>query len=131
MRIGVVLASLKKDIETDPEIQKYVSSIVLQSRLKTAPSAFKKMVKGAKRRDELFDLLGLRIIITERQDDDFEDDDCDGEDVQVDITDDEKVTSSKNDDNDDDMMTVAPSSAKQFREKQAIYRMEVLLNRSS
>ena len=100
MRIGVVLASLKKDIETDPEIQKYVSSIVLQSRLKTAPSAFKKMVKGAKRRDELFDLLGLRIIITERQDDDFEDDDCDGEDVQVDITDDEKVTSSKNDDND-------------------------------
>ena len=131
MRIGVVLASLKKDIETDPEIQKYVSSIVLQSRLKTAPSAFKKMVKGAKRRDELFDLLGLRIIITERQDDDFEDDDCDGEDVQVDITDDEKVTSSENDDNDDDMMTVTPSPVKQFREKQAIYRMEVLLNRSS
>lgn len=137
---------MKRDIESDPEIQKYATSIVLQSRLKTAPSAFKKMVKGAKQRDELFDLLGLRIIITERDDDsdgygrshNHPDEDTEEDDqvrVHVDIAEDEVVssssTTSQQEDDEDTLnqQQLVPSSAKLFREKQAIYRMEVLLNR--
>ena len=135
---------MKRDIESDPEIQKYATSIVLQSRLKTAPSAFKKMVKGAKQRDELFDLLGLRIIITERDDGDgcgrsrnHPDEDAEEDDqvrVHVDITEDEVISSSTTAQQEDEeeilkQQQLVPSSAKLFREKQAIYRMEVLLNR--
>ena len=126
----MVLSGLKRDIEADTEIQKYVNSIVLQSRLKTAPSAFKKMVKGAKKRDELFDLLGLRIIIMERNDDirdSIMDDDEEEVHVQVDITEDETISATT--DEDENMISMSPSSAKLFREKQAIYRMEVLLHR--
>ena len=128
----MVLSGLKRDIEADTEIQKYVNSIVLQSRLKTAPSAFKKMVKGAKKRDELFDLLGLRIIIMERNDDirdSIMDDDDEEEEVhvQIDITEDETISATT--DEDENMISMSPSSAKLFREKQAIYRMEVLLHR--
>lgn len=36
--------------------------LTVQSRLKTPPSAFKKMIRGAKVRDQLFDILGIRII---------------------------------------------------------------------
>ena len=43
------------------------SKVTLQSRLKSPSSAFKKMVKGSKQRHELYDMLGLRVIITQRQ----------------------------------------------------------------
>jgi hypothetical protein len=39
------MQNLKKMLEDDPELLTVAASVVLQSRVKTAPSAFKKMVK--------------------------------------------------------------------------------------
>ena len=94
--LGRVLASLRTALEGDEVIGEIASAVLLQSRLKAAPSgkflliyicnfhvlshllliyicklhwnpsAFKKMVKGGKVRDQLYDLLGLRIVIAER-----------------------------------------------------------------
>jgi len=39
--------------------------VTIQSRIKTPSSAFKKMVKSSKRQQQLHDILGLRVIVTE------------------------------------------------------------------
>lgn len=49
------------------QIRSQCSHITLQSRLKSTSSAFKKMLKQAKAKDQLFDLLGLRIIVHMKQ----------------------------------------------------------------
>lgn len=36
--------------------------LIIQSRLKTPPSAFKKMIRAAKQKEDLYDLAGIRII---------------------------------------------------------------------
>lgn len=41
--------------------------MTIQSRIKTPSSAFKKMVKSSKRQQQLHDILGLRVIVTENQ----------------------------------------------------------------
>jgi (p)ppGpp synthase/HD superfamily hydrolase len=43
------------------------NGVIIQSRLKTPPSAFKKLIKTAKRKQQLHDMIGLRIVISERK----------------------------------------------------------------
>lgn len=47
-------------------LREYCSKIIIQSRLKTPPSAFKKMVRGAKVINQLYDIVGIRIITVAR-----------------------------------------------------------------
>lgn len=65
-----LIALFGKDIlsvlRISSEAQRLISSITIQSRLKTPSSAFKKMVKGAKRHHQLLDLAGIRIIVDDR-----------------------------------------------------------------
>ena len=51
----------------DPVIPRFASKVLIQSRLKSPSSAFKKMVKSdSKQRHQLYDMLGVRVIITDR-----------------------------------------------------------------
>jgi len=58
--------SLQRRFQRDSVMPLLSDGINIQSRIKSPPSAFKKMVKGAKRRQQLHDMLGLRIIISEK-----------------------------------------------------------------
>lgn len=53
---------LQEKIEEDSILQYHAKNVVIQSRIKTASSAFKKMVKDAKSKTEMFDFIGLRLI---------------------------------------------------------------------
>ena len=59
--------TLEMRLKGDEVMPRIATNVLLQSRLKTASSAFKKMVKGAKLKDELFDMLGMRVIVTNRE----------------------------------------------------------------
>lgn len=57
---------LESRLAQDESMQALASVVTLQSRLKTAPAAFKKMVRGAKQRQELYDMLGMRVIVSDK-----------------------------------------------------------------
>ena len=59
-------SELAEQLKLDESIPQVVSKIVIQSRLKAPSSAFKKMLNGAKQRSQLFDILGVRIIVSDR-----------------------------------------------------------------
>ena len=59
--------TLEMALKNDKIMPTIATNVLLQSRLKTASSAFKKMVKGAKVKNELFDMLGMRVIVTNRE----------------------------------------------------------------
>ena len=59
--------SLQRRFQRDSVMPLLSDGIKIQSRIKTPPSAFKKLVKGAKQRQQLHDMLGLRIIISEKK----------------------------------------------------------------
>lgn len=66
-----VLTKFQVDLEdsllADPIIPRFASKVLIQSRLKSPSSAFKKMVKSdSKQRHQLYDMLGVRVIITDR-----------------------------------------------------------------
>jgi ppGpp synthetase/RelA/SpoT-type nucleotidyltranferase len=59
--------SLEAALHNDPLIPRYASKVLIQSRLKSPSSAFKKMVKSdSKQRHQLYDMLGVRVIVTDR-----------------------------------------------------------------
>jgi len=58
--------SLEHKLQHDAIMPLIAAKVTLQSRLKSPSSAFKKMVRGAKRQENLHDMLGMRIIIAER-----------------------------------------------------------------
>ena len=58
---------LEQRMHQDSLLSKLASKVSIQSRLKTPPSAFKKMVRANKRANQLHDLLGMRIVIQDRQ----------------------------------------------------------------
>jgi len=57
---------LEAALRRDPLVARSCSKVAIQSRLKTPPSAFKKMLKSAKQRSQLFDIVGVRVIVTHR-----------------------------------------------------------------
>lgn len=63
----ILLKELRNEIEqnlkADDVLPVISSKITIQSRIKAAPSAFKKMIKSAKNLNQLHDLLGMRVII--------------------------------------------------------------------
>eukprot|EP01039_Chlorochromonas_danica_P008450 gene8450-9316_t len=67
------LASLRADSEAllagDALLRRCCQRAVLQTRLKTPASAFTKMVKGAKLRDDLFDILDLLGLLSDWRED--------------------------------------------------------------
>jgi hypothetical protein len=54
---------LVKELKQDPWLKQCCHNIIIQSRLKTATSAFKKMLRNAKQKDQLHDIVGIRIIL--------------------------------------------------------------------
>ena len=65
--------ALETALREDPVIPRLASKVLIQSRLKSPSSAFKKMVKSpSKQRDHLYDMLGVRVIISERAPDPME-----------------------------------------------------------
>lgn len=66
----VLLEQLREELEArlaaDHDLVSVCDAVTVQTRLKSPTSAFKKMVKSAKLRDQLFDLMGLRVILQER-----------------------------------------------------------------
>eukprot|EP01036_Dinobryon_divergens_P027083 gene27083-35797_t len=56
--IGCFREDIERMVRGDPLILATCAKVTIQSRLKTPPSAFKKMLKGAKLRSQLFDILG-------------------------------------------------------------------------
>eukprot|EP01038_Epipyxis_sp_PR26KG_P014711 gene14711-19774_t len=56
---------LENKLRSNKNIAYLCDRVLIQSRLKTPSSAFKKAVKGGKIRNELLDLIGVRIIVTE------------------------------------------------------------------
>jgi len=63
----ILLKELRNEIEQNLKADQVLpiisSKITIQSRIKAAPSAFKKMIKSAKNQNQVHDLLGMRIII--------------------------------------------------------------------
>lgn len=57
---------LENKLSKQKKLSFIFSKILIQSRIKTPSSAFKKMLNNAKMKDELYDILGIRIIATNR-----------------------------------------------------------------
>lgn len=57
---------LEGRFSNDKQLVSLCDSVTVQTRLKSPTSAFKKMVKSAKVKDQIFDLMGLRVILGER-----------------------------------------------------------------
>ena len=65
--------ALETALREDPVIPHLASKVLIQSRLKSPSSAFKKMVKSpSKQREQLHDMLGVRVIISNRMTDHME-----------------------------------------------------------
>jgi hypothetical protein len=67
--IEIFKRDLLNVLRNSSEVSGVIKKVTLQSRLKTPSSAFKKMVKGAKRHHQLLDLAGVRLIVEECGDD--------------------------------------------------------------
>jgi hypothetical protein len=70
--IGSFRSALEKRFKRDSVMPLLSDGVIIQSRLKTPPSAFKKMIKSAKRRQQLHDMIGLRMIISQKKADDID-----------------------------------------------------------
>lgn len=57
---------LENKLSKQKKLSLIFSKILIQSRIKTPSSAFKKMLNNAKMKDDLYDILGIRIIATNR-----------------------------------------------------------------
>lgn len=55
---------LENKLSKHKKLSLIFSKILIQSRIKTPSSAFKKMLNNAKMKDDLYDILGIRIIAT-------------------------------------------------------------------
>jgi GTP diphosphokinase / guanosine-3',5'-bis(diphosphate) 3'-diphosphatase len=62
-----LVASLRHELQEkltrDEILPQIAKKVVIQSRLKTPASAFKKMVRGAKQKHEMQDFVGMRLVV--------------------------------------------------------------------
>jgi len=54
---------IEQNLKADDVLPVISSKITIQSRIKAAPSAFKKMIKTARNQNQVHDLLGMRIVV--------------------------------------------------------------------